>query len=179
MKKITIYIACMVVLLSGMTACGGRDWDTDDELEALSINWSEYFVLDVLNYIIEVEDSAYNNDNGRIVTVLKSIDDTLNMVFRWKANTVKGDSMNVCSTLIQIGDTATVVVDGYRYSDNLWAHLYTVDPGIINYKGMFRIDFYETGKTTPWAWSETTFEKDTTTYHYKPYKRNDPKVGRY
>ena len=87
--------------------------------------------------------------------------------------------MNVCSTLIQIGDTATVVVDGYRYSDNLWAHLYTVDTGIINYKGMFRIDFYETGKTIPWAWSETTFEKDTTKYHYKPYKHNDPKVGRY
>lgn len=179
MKKITLYLAFAVVILSGLTACEGREWDTDDELEQLSNHWSYIYVTDVLNCIAIQEDSVYKHDSGRIVSVVRSINDTLNMVFSWHTNSIEGDSMNVRSTLIQIGDSSAVTVDGYRYSDNLWAHLYTVEPGIINCEGKFRIDFYETGKTTPWAWSEKTYEQDTTKDAYRPYSSKSAQVGRY
>lgn len=177
MKKITLYIALIAVTGSVLTACGGRDWDTDDELECLTKKWS-YYVSDVLDLVFENIDSTKNND-GRLVTLIASVNDTLNLTFHWLANSVGGDSVNVLATLIQVGDSSIVIMDGYRFSDNLWAHLYTVDPGIINYEGKFHIDFYETGKTTPWAWTETTYEKDTSEDHYRLYICNSPKVGRY
>ena len=61
-----------------------------------------------------------------------------------------------------------VTVDGYRYAEKFWVHLYTVGEGIINYEGKFRVDFYETGKNTPWATSEREYspsDKD----KYTPY----------
>lgn len=177
MKKVSLYFALIVVAVSALTACEGREWDTDDELECLSNNWSNY-VSDVLDYIFESVDTTKNND-GRIKTITASINDTLNLKFTWKANNVGGDSIDVESTLIQIGDSSIVKVDGYRYSDGLWAHLFTVDPGIINCEGKFHIDFFETGKTSPWGWSEITYQRERDEYRYRPYKRCDTQVGRY
>ena len=75
-------------------------------------------------------------------------------------------------------NAVAVVVDGYRYSDDFWTHLYTTDPGIINYEGKFRIDFYETGKTTPWAWGEVTYQRNDDG-NWSEYQASKPKVGRY
>jgi len=178
MKKISLYFAFIVVSVSALTACEGREWDTDDELECLSTNWSYYYVSDVLDFMFETVDSTRNND-GRIITLTASINDTLNLEFHWKANNIDGDSVNVGSTLIQIGDSSIVKVDGYRYSDGLWAHLFTVDPGIINYEGKFHIDFFETGKTAPWGWSEIIYHKSDDEYNYRPYSCESPTIGRY
>ena len=177
MKKFSLYFALIVVIASALTACEGRDWDTDDELECLSNNWS-YYVSDVLEYIFESVDTTKNKD-GRISTITASINDTLNLEFHWKTNSVNGDSVNVSSTLFQIGDSSIVKVDGYRYSDGLWAHLFTVGSGIINCEGTFHIDFYETGKTSPWGWTEIEYHKNLDQYRYNPYERGDTKVGRY
>ena len=178
MKKISLYFAFIVVAVFALTACEGREWDTDDELERLSDNWSYYYVSDVLDYIFETVDSTMNID-GRIIIHTASVNDTLNLEFHWKTNSVGGDSVNVGSTLIQIGDSSIVKVDGYRYSDGLWAHLFTVDPGIINCEGRFHIDFFETGKTTPWGWSEIVYHKGDGEYSYRPYTKDSPTVGRY
>ena len=175
MKKITLYFALIAVTTFVITSCEGRSWDTDDELKSLTNNWSHYYVDDVLDYVFENIDSTKNNE-GRLVTLTASVNDTLNLEFHWQANKIDGDSINVSSSLLQIGDSSIVIVDGYRYSDGLWAHMFTVDPGIVNYEGKFHIDFYETGKTTPWAWSEKTFTKSDGYYHYSS---EDPKVGRY
>jgi hypothetical protein len=73
--------------------------------------------------------------------------------------------------LVQIGDSIVVTTQGYRYSEKFWAHLYTVDSGIINFDGKFHVDFYETGKTTPWGWGEIKFTpyQDDGYYHNYPY----------
>ena len=177
MKKIAFYY---VLILSGFVAfvsCEGREWDTHDELEALTTNWATIYVSNVLDHVFEVKDTTYS-DNGRI-TVITSMKDTMNLSFSWEGYQVDDDSTNIVSTLIQIGDSSTVTVDGYRYSDEFWAHLYTVDPGIINYEGKFHIDFYEIGKTTPWAWGEITYLRNRDDYRYYPYRRSDTQVGRY
>ena len=176
MKKIALYFILIAVTVPFFTACGGREWDTDDEMECLINNWSYYYVSDVLIYVFESIDTT-KKDEGRIKSITASINDTLNLEFHWKANSIGGDSIDVTSTLIQIGDSSILKIDGYRYSDELWAHIFTVDPGIINYGGKFHIDFYETGKTTPWGWSEITYKKDED--YYLPYSKETPKVGRY
>ncbi len=178
MKKIALYFVLILFAFVTFASCEGREWDTHDELKALTGNWASVYVSDILNNIFEVQDSTYRK-NGSEYTVISSINDTLNMTFSWHANKVEGDSINVISTLMQIGDSSTVIVNGYRYSDEFWAHLYTIDPGIINYEGKFRVDFYETGKTTPWAWSEILYQRDRDEYRYNPYKRCDTQVGRY
>lgn len=178
MKKITLYFALIVAAVSALTACEGREWDTDDELKSLSIVWSNNYVSDVLDYVFETVDSTSNKD-GRTITYTASINDTLNLEFHWKINSVGGDSVNVGSTLIQISDSSIVKVDGYRFSDGLWAHLYTVDPGIINCEGKFHIDFFETGKTTPWGWSEIVYHKNFDEYRWRPYSTESPTIGRY
>lgn len=161
-----------------LVSCKGRVWDTHDELESLTGNWASEYVSDVLNNIFGVQDTTYRR-NGSEYTVITSINDTLNMSFRWHANNVEGDSIDVLATLKQIGDSSMVIVNGYRYSDEFWAHLFTIDPGIINFEGKFHVDFYEVGKTTPWAWSEIAYQRDRDEYRYNPYKRCDTQVGRY
>ena len=178
MKKIALYFVLILFAFVAFASCKGREWDTHDEMKALTGNWASEYVSDVLNKIFEVEDSTYKN-KGREYTITTSIKDTLNMTFSWHATKVEGDSIDVHATLMQIGDSSKVIVNGYRYSDDFWAHLYTTDPGIINYEGKFRVDFFETGKTTPWAWGEITYQRDRDEYRYNPYKRCDTQVGRY
>ena len=175
MKKI-IYFALIVVASWAFTGCEGRNWDTDDELMGITYDWSYVYVSRVMDCLIS--DTIIEEKFGTAsVTVSKK--DTLKLDVRWQFSEEKGDSVNVHSSLVEISDSAAVVVDGYTYSDDYWAHLYTIDPGIINCEGKFHIDFYETGKTTPWAWGEVTYQKryDGMTAYY--YDSSKPQVGRY
>ena len=178
MKKIALYFVLILFAFVAFASCKGREWDTHDELKALTGNWASEYVSEVLNHVFEDKDTTYRN-NGRVVKIIASIKDTMNLSFRWQAGNVEGDSIDIVSTLIQIGDSSTVIVNGYRYSDEFWAHLYTIDPGIIKYEGKFHVDFYEVGKTTPWAWSEIAYQRDRDERSYCPYKRCDTQVGRY
>ncbi|MBO4561502.1 MAG: hypothetical protein J5705_06020 [Bacteroidaceae bacterium] len=181
MRKFTIYL--LIAGLVGFMSCRGNDWDTEEELKALSRTWANDYVDYTLRQVVLAADTSKGVRNGGYVgdniTTTSVLKDSLMSVFHFtKGNEYNHDSVNIICSLLQIRDSIVVKADGYRYSDKYWVHLYTVDPGIVNYEGKFRIDFYENGETTPWAWSETTFEKAAES-HYKPYKRNDPKVGRY
>ena len=106
-------------------------------------------------------------ENEKIKIIAKSkLTDSLFVEFKYDINEPTSDSVNVTSTLTQIGDSIIVKTDGYRFSNDFWVHLFTVDEGIINYEGKFHVDFYEIGKTTPWAWSEVSYQKDYKDYYY-------------
>ena len=171
MRKIALY--CILAVLTCLTACQGKDWDTEDELTILTANWSQGFVEYTLDKAVE-EDK--NGGKYVITTVIK---DTICREYHHYSNYEKDDSIDVVTKLYQFGDSNIVTVDGYRYSNRYFAHLYTIDSGIVNYDGVFHVDFYETGKTTPWAWGEVTYQKDTDKDSYHPYKHGDTKVGRY
>ena len=94
-----------------------------------------------------------------------------------KGNKNNHDSVNIISSLLQIRDSIVLKTDGYRYSDYYWVHLYTVGPGIVNYEGRFHVDFYETGKTTPWGWSEITYHKSNV--YDRTYSCESPVLGWY
>lgn len=170
MRKISIYIVAAV--LTCLTACQGKDWDTEDELAMLTANWSEGFVDYTLNKTVE-------KDYDGIVVTTTVINDTICREFHHLSDFKEDDSINVVTTLYQFGDSNIVTVDGYRYSNRYFAHLYTVNPGIVNNEGLFHVDFYETGKTTPWAWGEVTYEKSDDGSTLYNYERSKPQVGRY
>lgn len=180
MRKFTIYL--LIAGLAGFMSCRGNDWDTEEELKALSRTWANDYVNYTLRQVVLAADTLQGIKNGRYVgddikttSVLK---DTLMSVFHFTKETeYNHDSVNIISSLLQIRDSIVVKADGYRYSDKYWVHLYTVDPGIVNYEGKFRIDFYENGETTPWGWSEITYHKSDVP-HYTCYF-DTPVVGWY
>ena len=69
------------------------------------------------------------------------------------------DSVDITTTIVLTDTTMTTVTDGYRYADNITAHMFTVDPGIIDYNGKLHFDFYKTDGMIPWAWTEITYSK--------------------
>lgn len=168
MRNFTIYL--LIAGLAGFMSCRGNDWDTEEELKALSRTWANDYVNYTLRQVVLAADTLQGIKNGRYVgddikttSVLK---DTLMSVFHFTKETeYNHDSVNIISSLLQIRDSIVVKADGYRYSDKYWVHLYTVDPGIVNYEGKFRIDFYENGETTPWGWSEITYHKSDVPYY--------------
>ena len=165
MKKAGIIF--YVAILTSLVACKGKDWNTEWELVDISDSWAYAYVNYALNKITDK-----GADGGIIKTI---VNDTLCREYHHLSNPKDGDSINVVSTLVQIGDSTILTIDGYRYSKKFYAHLYTIEPGIINYGGKFHIDFYEIGKTTPWAWSEVIYRKD---YDYS-YSRKAATVGWY
>jgi hypothetical protein len=170
MKKIALYIS--VAVLCTLAACQGKDWDTDEELMNLTDNWSYGFVDYTLQKIVE------KDYDGKVIitTVIK---DTICREFHHISDFEEGDSVNVVTTLYQFGDSTIVTVDGYRYTNKYFAHLFTIDPGIVNYEGIFHVDFYETDKTTPWAWGEITYKRINKTGLAPAYTSGSTKVGRY
>ena len=176
MKKIILYFALIVVASWTLTGCEGRNWDTDDELACITAYWSDVYVSRVMDCL---HDDTIIEDRYGHPSVIVSKEDTLKLDMRWLSGKEEGDSADVHSSLVVVNDSVAVVVDGYRYSDDFWAHMYTIDPGIINYEGKFHIDFYETGKTTPWAWGEVTYEKSDDGSTLYNYERSKPQVGRY
>jgi len=159
MKKFTLYISLAFSAVIGIVSCVGRDWDTDDEIKDLSTSWSKEYVDLVLDQKIKNIDTTYHKEWSVTTSI---ITDTLYKVIHnsYASKYPDLDSVEVTSTFIQIHDSLIVKVEGYRYSQKYWAHLYTVDEGIINYEGKFKVDFYETGKTAPWGWSEINYSKN-------------------
>lgn len=176
MKKNALYFLLAFFAVIGIVSCEGRDWDTDDDIKDLSTSWSNEYVDLALDQKIFDRDSSYDKKWSVTTSVLR---DTLYKKIHssYASKYPNRDSVDVISTIIQIRDSLIVKVDGYRYSQKYWAHLYTVDEGILNYEGKFKVDFYETGKTTPWGWSEITYSrnKDTSDRYYLYDKKT--KIG--
>ena len=155
MKKTFLY--SLMLVSACFVSCREVKWDTGEELCEMAMSWSEAYVNVVLNKSIKNVDTVLVSKNK---TESASLKDSLFIVVHNAYNKQPDkDSVDVTSTLTQIRDSLIVKVDGYRYSQKYWAHLFTVDPGIINYEGKFHVDFYEIGKTTPWAWTEITYRK--------------------
>lgn len=173
MKKYTLYILAIITIC--LAACQGKEYDPKRELRDITTYWSGQYVARLLNKSIYVSGSDTS-------TVSTSLNDTISAKYKFDHALNNGDSVNMVSTLLQIGDSIVVTTQGYRYSDKFWAHLFTADSGIINFNGKFHVDFYETGKTTPWAWGEVTFSPivEDGYYHYDnlPYEY-DTEVGWY
>jgi hypothetical protein len=175
MRKVISHIKFALLATTLITSCRTQEWDPAEDLKDLTYNWSCRYVDDALSYAV---DSLYTlNRYSDKQTVLSSVlKDTLSIDFAYRYSR-NGDSVNVSSGLLQIKDSIFVTTDGYIYADKFWAHLFTADSGIINYKGVFHVDFYETGQTVPWAWSEIWYNKsdeEKTYYSYtKYYKKSE------
>lgn len=173
MKKTVIY--SLLLVAACLVSCKEEKWDTEEELRGMTIGWANEFVYNTLNRSIKYVDTVLVSDDR---TVSASLRDSLFVTVHYAYNKQPdNDSVDVTSTLTQIRDSIIVMVDGYRYSQKYWAHLFTVDPGIINYEGKFHVDFYEIGKTTPWAWSEITYSKNKNDNYY-PYNEKS-EIGWY
>ena len=102
MKKIAFY--CIVAVLTCLTACQGKEWDTEDELTILTVNWCQGFVDYALDKI--GEDSIVCENERRVVKTING--DTICYEFHHSFNSDDGDSVNVITTLYQFGDTSIV-----------------------------------------------------------------------
>ena len=158
MKKV-IYFMYAILATVLMTSCITQEWDPDEEIKVLSDKWSSNYVDNVLRYAMDSK---------------TSLKDTLSIDFT-RREREGGDSVNISSVLFQIKDSMVVTVNGYRYADKFRAHLYTVGAGIINYKGKFRVDFYETGKDTPWISSEIEYNPSDES-KYRPYSKGSKTI---
>ncbi len=166
MKKIVFKFRIAVIAALLMTSCEVRNWDPAAELGGMAEYWAMRYIDDALDYAVNPHDtlSTYYSYSKWPVAITSNLNDTLSIDFIVDGR-IEDDSVVISYRLLQIKDSVVVTADGYRYSDRLWAHMYTVDEGIINYEGTFRIEFYENGKTTPWAWSNVRYSKS---------DRNDP-----
>ena len=178
MKKVIFHIKLAVIATVFLTSCVTKEWDPVNDICGLTENWADKYVHDALDYAIDRYDTlGYAYEWKTFVT--SSLKDTLSIDFIYRYS-VNGDSVNVSSTLLQIKDSIIVITDGYRYSDKFWVHMYTVGPGIVNYKGKFHVDFYETGKTAPWAWSEINYSGVRYRTNYgKSYNQDETQTGWY
>lgn len=163
MKKIALY---MLMAIMALSSCRGHEFDTKEELEDLSKSWASKYVEQPLSNRIFASDTIKGYYDKHEFIVNTQLSDSLSSVFIFRYNNTDGDSVNVTSKFLQVRDSVVVTVDGYRYSKKFWAHLFTVDPGIINFEGKFHIDFYETDETTPWACSEIVYHRDTVNNFY-------------
>ena len=164
MKKIISYFKYAVLATVLITSCITREWDPVEDMEGLADTWSAQYVDHAMRYAIGPE------------SIPK---DTLSIDFTdsYRRN---GDSVNVISSIFQIKDSLVVSVEGYIYAEKFWVHLYTVGAGIVNYEGKFRVDFYETGKDTPWACSEIGYSPSEKKYKYsQPYNKSVTKTNWY
>ena len=179
MKKGLLHIKLAVIATLFLASCVTREWDPADDLGGLARNWSYWYVDEALNYAVERYDTlGYAYKWQTFVT--SSLKDTLSIDIISSYKKDDSDSVNVTTTLRQVKDSIIVTTDGYTYSDKFWVHIYTVDPGIVNYEGKFHVDFYETGKTTPWAWSEITYTKSSEYSSYsRSYSKSETKTGWY
>ena len=176
MKKFALYLS-VVAFLTSMVACEGKEWDADEELRKISTDWAGDYIDYVLdNLTIDKTDSTTYSYRQHIY-ITTDYKDTLRREIHFvQSKGEKRDSADVVSTLVQYGDTVIVTTDGYRYSNKYYAHLYTVDSGIVNYDGEFRIDFFETGKNTPWVTSVIRYRRahDKDAYHH--YDMDTPRL---
>ena len=146
----------MALTSVGLDSCTGVEWDTQETLVGLSESWARTFVQDLMWDYSHFKDVA--QDSTRKVRYTVTLNDTVAVesVFR---GMIGGDSVDITTTIVLIDTTMTTVTDGYRYADNITAHMFTVDPGIIDYNGKLHFDFYKTDGMIPWAWTEITYSK--------------------
>jgi len=150
----------MALTSVGLDSCKGVEWDTQETLVGLSESWARTFVQDLMwDYMWDYshfKDVA--QDSTRKVRYTVTLNDTVAVesIFR---GMIGGDSVDITTTIVLIDTTMTTVTDGYRYADNITAHMFTVDPGIIDYNGKLHFDFYKTDGMIPWAWTEITYRK--------------------
>ena len=137
MKKISLYISVALVAFVGLISCQGRVFDPEEDLQDLSSEWAHEYVDLVLDQKILPEDSAYYK-KWSVTTAY--ISDTLYKEIRNKygSDPYRLDSVDVTSTFIQIHDSLIVKVDGYRFSEKYWAHLFTVGDGILEYELIYK-----------------------------------------
>lgn len=177
MKKFALYLS-MVAFLTSLVACEGKAWDADEELKKISIDWAGDYIDYILdNLTVDRIDSLSSYSKKQHIYITTDYKDTLRREIHFvKSKDERSDSADVVSTLVQYGDTVIVTTDGYRYSNKFYAHLYTVDPGIVNYDGEFRIDFFEMGKSTPWTSSVIRYRQAHDKDAYYPYYMDEPRL---
>ena len=178
MKKVIFHIKLAVIATVFLASCVTREWDPAEDISGLAETWARWYVDDALDYAVDRYDTlGYYSDWKTFIT--SSLKDTLSIDIICCYNKDDSDSVNVTTTLRQVKDSIIVTTDGYRYSDKFWVHIYTVDPGIVNYEGNFHVDFYETGKNTPWAWSEIKYNGVKNSSYSRSYSKSETITGWY
>jgi hypothetical protein len=175
-NKSFIILVAATAFSVGIISCGffGAQWDAEETLTGFSNSWASRYVGSPINdfnlFRNDILDSIRNNGSG--------LKDTISVDYRFMESD-HGDSVNITTSIKLIDDQIVVISDGYRFSDDLRAHIFTVDPGIIDCSGKVHIDFYRTGETNPWAWGEVTFKvrEDDIGYYYGNFE--DTEVGWY
>ena len=164
----------MALTSVGLDSCTGVEWDTQETLVGLSESWTRIYVEDLMHDYSQYKDVAKDSTSKVHYTVTFNDTVAVECIFR---GMIGGDSVDITTTIVLIDTTMTTVTDGYRYADNITAHMFTVDPGIIDYNGKLHFDFYKTDGMIPWAWTEITYRKidDSDCIRYQ----RDTKVGWY
>lgn len=163
-KNIFALVSFIVAISFGFISCKGIDWDREESLKGMSSLWAYDYVGSIAsNYEENYKSQPY--DTRKTVTV----NDTI-AVETFRTGICDGDSLNIKTTIVMIDSVLTVTTDGYRMADNLTAHIFTVDPGVVNCNGKVHIDFYLTDGMIPWAWTEIAITKDDI---YKLYRNGN------
>ena len=164
----------MALTSVGLDSCKGVEWDTQETLVGMSESWARIYVEDLMRDYGHYKDVA--KDSTRKVQYTVTFNDTVAVesIFR---GIIGGDSVDITTTIVLKDTTMMTVTDGYRYADNITAHMFTADPGIIDFDGKLHFDFYKTDGMIPWAWTEITYRKIDDS-DYIPYLRNS-KFGWY
>jgi len=179
MKKDTYKLAiicCVAVITIEFLSCKGYEWDAEDSLIGMSHSWAYSYVGNVINRYNDYYIAAFDSTDNEHTTL--TINDTL-AVESIFTGMFDGDSVSITTTVVMFDSVMTVVSDGYRFADNITAHIFTVDPGIINRNGILHIDFYQTNGMIPWAWTEVTFKSNDGIQNFYPNSFEDTKFGWY
>ena len=154
----------MALTSVGLDSCKGVEWDTQETLVGLSESWTRIYVEDLMHDYSQYKDVAKDSTSKVHYTVTFNDTVAVECIFR---GMIGGDSVDITTTIVLIDTTMTTVT----------AHMFTVDPGIIDYNGKLHFDFYKTDGMIPWAWTEITYHKIDDS-DYIPYLR-DSKFGWY
>ena len=127
-------VCCIAAISFGFSSCDGVEWDREESLKGMSNEWAYIYVAKVID----------DYDDYNYVAKTATINDTI--AFEKTFAFMDGnDSVNVKTTIVIVDSVMTATTDGYRYADNLTAHIFTVDPGIVDkigellYNGMKRL----------------------------------------
>lgn len=161
MKRQVITFLCVLAAVAGLFSCDR--FDRDEELGHVS---QMIFVNAVRNYTsLFLSDPDWYGTDDSLAGHSCLFLDTLDVRFTINDGRNYGnDSVSQIVTLFQVGDSTVLQSEGYRYGSELWTHYYLEEPGLVNGKGLFHIDFYQTGQSQPWAWSELDIPDNPNSY---------------
>ena len=66
-------------------------------------------------------------------------------------------SARVLVTVTESNDSQTVVIDGYRYEDDYTTRVFTLGDGIVNKRGVIRVEVYRADYLA--GWREVNIER--------------------